>query len=444
MSGINKASGKPAPPKRNSEARKEQNRLSSRNYRQKRKQKLALLDSLLDVSEPAPSTQSTAADRIAGAPPVSLPVRQPSAAPEDSSLTRDGWSTDLVPAELPSAWASSSHCPPVPPVADVQLGLDAIAAWDSLGSLELPPSSFSCHESPLPLVETGNINTVNLGGDRQRSKTQGIDPLFAALGSIQNLSVKQKRDLLRHLQKQVLDSSPEDSSSSTSSEDDPADTWLPVRQKKTLSPEANRLQIEARRFAEFVERQTSGKLSPAQLTRVFSAEASFFAAIFANCYALGMADVEPLMDDDGVSIFSLGPDTGYETSQLPFIRSKFSSLTTDLRPIDLQLTVGHHPYIDIFPYRGFREKALKALAHNPPLFDENEMCRDLTSRGGMVCWGSQSNSMGMEAGVPWDVRSWEPQEWFLKKYWFLVGDWEDEMWASARWWHKARGEKMIT
>lgn len=411
------------------------------------------MDSLLDVSEPAPSTQSTAADHIAGVAPVSLPVRQPSAAPEDSSLTRNGWSTDLVPAELPPAWA---------PAADVQLGFDAIAPWASLGSQELPPSSFCYHESPLPLVETGNVNTVNLGGDRQRSKSGGVDPLFAALGSIQNLSVKQKRDLLRHLQKQVLDSSPEDSSSSTSSEDDPTETWLPVQQKKTLSPEANRLQIEARRFAEFVDRQTSGKLSPAQLTRVFSAEASFFAAIFANCYALGMADVEPLMDDDGVSIFSLGPDTGYETSQLPFVRSKFSSLTTDLRPIDLQLTVGHHPYIvcpysfyqlvglanpklkDIFPYREFREKALKALAHNPPLFDENDMCRDLTSRGGMVCWGSQSNSMGMEAGVPWDVRSWEPQVWFLKKYWFLVGDWEDEMWASARWWHKARGEKMIT
>lgn len=79
------------------------------------------------------------------------------------------------------------------------------------------------------------------------------------------------------------------------------------------------------------------------------------------------------------------------------------------------------------------------MQHDPPLFDEEELCDDF-SKGALVCWGSQQNSLGMEAGVPWDVRSWEPQVWFLRKYWFLVGDWDDEMWKSARWWHDMRGE----
>jgi hypothetical protein len=44
--------------------------------------------------------------------------------------------------------------------------------------------------------------------------------------------------------------------------------------------------------------------------------------------------------------------------------------------------------------------------------------------------------------VPWDSRSWEPQVWFLKKYWLFVGGWEDEMWMATKWWHTMRREKM--
>lgn len=73
------------------------------------------------------------------------------------------------------------------------------------------------------------------------------------------------------------------------------------------------------------------------------------------------------------------------------------------------------------------------------MFDEDELCTDLV-KGALICWGSQQNSFGMEAGVPWDVRSWEPKVWFLRKYWYLVGDWDDEMWKSARLWHEVRGE----
>lgn len=74
-------------------------------------------------------------------------------------------------------------------------------------------------------------------------------------------------------------------------------------------------------------------------------EVGFYGAVFANCYALGMTDLESMMVEDGVSPFSLGPDTGYHPSQLPVIRSKFGGITPDLRPNDVQLTFGHHPYL---------------------------------------------------------------------------------------------------
>jgi hypothetical protein len=52
------------------------------------------------------------------------------------------------------------------------------------------------------------------------------------------------------------------------------------------------------------------------------------------------------------------------------------------------------------------------------------------------------NSRGMGAGVPWDLRSWEPSIWFLMKYRSLAGEWDGKLWESVRWWHSARGERM--
>lgn len=95
----------------------------------------------------------------------------------------------------------------------------------------------------------------------------------------------------------------------------------------------------------------------------------------------------------------------------------------------------------MIPWRVFRENALQAIYHDPPLIDEDDLCNDF-SKGGLVCWGSQKNSLGMEAGVPWDQRSWEPRVWFLRKWWFLVGGWDQDMWKSARWWHEVRGDKI--
>ncbi|OAA67907.1 hypothetical protein SPI_00102 [Niveomyces insectorum RCEF 264] len=166
----------------------------------------------------------------------------------------------------------------------------------------------------------------------------------------------------------------------------------------------------------------------------------------------------------------------------------------DLQPTEAQILVAHHPYLDILPFPEFRTRALTLLAEmeaaeeaaaaattaaaagpygdtnnisnyynagsvpSPAcLFDEDELCYDMAMADGLVCWGGASGDtaavsaqgrrspgMGrdMRACVPWDGRSWEPQVWFLKKYWFLVGGWDDEMWRNCRWWHSMRGEEL--
>jgi hypothetical protein len=263
----------------------------------------------------------------------------------------------------------------------------------------------------------------------------------AILDSIQHLSTTQKADLIQRLHNSVsaplldtADPTPSDATHSTNN-------WVSARPPQ--GPVQTRLQLEARRFAAFISRHVSGQVGPAQLSRIYAAEAGLFGAIFANCYALGMTDVEPVMVDDGASVFCPGPDTGHDPSQLSIVRSSFAGITSDLQPCDIQLTFGHHPYLDVLPWASFRQKALEAIRQEPPLLDEDELCRDICT-GGLICWGAQQNSMGMEAGVPWDMRSWEAAVWFMNKYSFLVGDWNGEMWRGVRWWHNVRGERLVT
>ncbi|KAM0438688.1 hypothetical protein ACHAPT_001444 [Fusarium lateritium] len=157
---------------------------------------------------------------------------------------------------------------------------------------------------------------------------------------------------------------------------------------------------------------------------------SYFAALFANFSSLGF-DFSVFLD---------------ETSISPFVgRSNLDMALTDvpssLRPLASQLSVHHHPYIDSLPFPEFRRRALAALSTDPPLLDEDDLCIDLMLNDGLVCWGS-TNKSGMDRGTPWDSRSWEAKGWFLRKWWWLVGGQDGELWQSSRWWASQRGEQI--
>lgn len=178
---------------------------------------------------------------------------------------------------------------------------------------------------------------------------------------------------------------------------------------------------------------------------IFVQQNALFAAVMDNTLAIGvMNGPQAIFNDEAGSPFNKDWMESKGSMQLADIRSKFSGAPRDLQPVDVQITVEHHVYLDVIPFPSFRERALKAIAHDPPLFDEDELCCDICSNEGLIIWGSQGNNQGMDACRPWDMRSWEPKPWFLKKYHFLVGGWEDEMWRAARWWHMMRNERIAT
>lgn len=184
---------------------------------------------------------------------------------------------------------------------------------------------------------------------------------------------------------------------------------------------------------------------PAISRVIYVQENSLFGAVIENTLALGVTSAAQLIfDTDGSSPFSKAWLQNKGSMPLSDIRARFTSTPKDLQPVDIQITFDHHVYLDVIPFPSFRDKALKALTCDPPLFDEDEMCMDMTSEGGLVVWGSQDNSQGMEACRSWDMRCWEPKPWFLRKYWYLAGGWDDEMWRAARWWHALRNERLGT
>ncbi|KAK7408869.1 hypothetical protein QQX98_008930 [Neonectria punicea] len=87
----------------------------------------------------------------------------------------------------------------------------------------------------------------------------------------------------------------------------------------------------------------------------------------------------------------------------------YNSLPTSLRPTHLQLTVSHHPWIDILPWPEIRDNLLR---HDEESYDNKELCRDLRGFqavtfgcGGMIAWGD-----------PWDSQRWEVTEAFAAKW----------------------------
>lgn len=56
---------------------------------------------------------------------------------------------------------------------------------------------------------------------------------------------------------------------------------------------------------------------------------------------------------------------------------KTAALKPDLQPVPEQVTVDHHPYLDIIPFPSFRSRALSVMASSERALDEDALCFDL-------------------------------------------------------------------
>jgi hypothetical protein len=138
-------------------------------------------------------------------------------------------------------------------------------------------------------------------------------------------------------------------------------------------------------------------------------------------------------------------DDMVKSNIISMVQRVFETLKPDLRPSREQISVKHHPYIDILPFPTLR----KNLITHQEEIDEDEFFQDVLT--GLVCWGSagigkrdrQVSTGYASTGTPWDVRSWEARVWFLKKYWTLLGGEDGELVRQSEWWRSMRGDDCV-
>jgi hypothetical protein len=178
----------------------------------------------------------------------------------------------------------------------------------------------------------------------------------------------------------------------------------------------------------------------------FPLGAGFFSACLANGYLLGI-DPHSFMSDDAISPFLQklpelplealdGKTRAYhnrvDKTRVHLQQISLHGLTNDLRPTHEQLTIPHHPYLDVIPWPSFRARAIVASSMDPPLIDEGDLCLDLLNNG-LYCYNMCAVSLhGRGEGTPWDCRSWEAKPWFMRK-WSLLTSGPDVL-QSSKWW----------
>jgi hypothetical protein len=112
------------------------------------------------------------------------------------------------------------------------------------------------------------------------------------------------------------------------------------------------------------------------------------------------------------------------------------SLPTSLLPTEMQQTIPHGDWIDLFPSPEGRDRLIRAVG----TFDEDELWEDCIGglfegfpddeikQRGLIAWSR-----------PWDVAGWEMSEGFVRKWGWLVRGVPEMLEATNRW-RGLRGE----
>ncbi|KAL6233787.1 hypothetical protein BDW75DRAFT_214137 [Aspergillus navahoensis] len=172
------------------------------------------------------------------------------------------------------------------------------------------------------------------------------------------------------------------------------------------------------------------------LTRV-----NFLRALHTNIEILGYSAAE--MHDDALSQFgTAGP---VRSSVRPTSSSLFPA---SLQPTPLQLTVPHHPWLDLLPIPQMRDNLILAEAGvgEGCGYDDVQLCRDMCGYGTLSIPADRSAGNG-ETGIiiwrdPWDPEGWEVTETFLRRWGWVVAGCMELFRATNRW-RAVRGERPL-
>lgn len=145
-------------------------------------------------------------------------------------------------------------------------------------------------------------------------------------------------------------------------------------------------------------------------------------AFMCNMVSLGIT--WEWMQDDSISPFyTVGP------------AKEFLPMRPTLTPTALQRNSEHHTWIDLFPCPLMRDNLVKAGNE----WDDEDLCSDI-----MGFWnGSSPDPQGLIVwGDPSDIRNWEIQPGFVKKWgWIIRGC--SEIIRSSNHWRAKRGERPL-
>lgn len=169
---------------------------------------------------------------------------------------------------------------------------------------------------------------------------------------------------------------------------------------------------------------TLGTPRPSQLN--FLVKLNVLNAIARNATLIGIP-TDRLCADEAISPFG---QTG------PLRLPDQASWPIHLRPSTTQVSIQHHPWIDLIPFPIMRDRAIRAF--DAGLLDEDELCLDLMEAYGeaadtpfLIVWGESSDPHGWEATLP-----------FLEKYGWLV--WGcTELFEATNSWRARRGEPQL-
>ncbi|OIW22863.1 hypothetical protein CONLIGDRAFT_586585 [Coniochaeta ligniaria NRRL 30616] len=133
------------------------------------------------------------------------------------------------------------------------------------------------------------------------------------------------------------------------------------------------------------------------------------------------------------------PTTPQDDPQALLAAARRPCVPSNLQPTLQQILIPHHPFLDLIPFPALRSRAITLAAAMPHAFSMTELKKDVYVHGALVCW---VGGRGIGSGQPWDTRSWEAAPWFLRKWMLLLDGVDGEMWKSSTWWQEARREQV--
>ncbi|KAG9229577.1 hypothetical protein BJ875DRAFT_488775 [Amylocarpus encephaloides] len=157
-------------------------------------------------------------------------------------------------------------------------------------------------------------------------------------------------------------------------------------------------------------------------------QTSILTACLYNSLSLGI-NLQDLMTAHFCSPF-YRPGTNISDNPRALLAASYvPSVPEHLQPTLPQILFPHHACFDLIPFPRLRARAIAFAASKPRLFNPLDLKKDVIHEG-LMCWYRGSDSI-RGSGQPWDMCSWEIAPWFRNKWRMLLDGEEVQVWKQS-------------